>query len=108
MVEYKKYRYVADPNITQHGWLSIYSQDGDCLATQELWFEVDEYNLNRMETHECKPGQMIPQGDPRWYTHCQWCGQSIEGQSAAYYQGQWHVKGCYTHALEEMRRVYHD
>lgn len=93
-----KYRFVEDRAQEQHGWVEVYDEQGMLLAREEVWCTPSEYNVThnfaRMESHNCIPGQMIPSGDPRWYTHCQWCGLSVEGQETAYYQGQYHWN-CY-------------
>lgn len=83
----------------QHGWLSVYDEVGDLLATAERWYVVDEKALNRLQGHDCRPGQMIPLDDPRWYTHCQWCGKQVDPWKARYLSGQWH-RECYPNAKE--------
>jgi hypothetical protein len=38
----------------------------------------------------------IEMGDPRWMTHCQFCGEpAIPSNPFCYAGGQYHQKGCY-------------
>jgi hypothetical protein len=89
-------RYTFQSDGIDHGHLSVSNEQGDVLATVERHWTVSEHELRAMEAHECKPGQMIPLGDPRWYTHCQQCGKKIEDvKHDSYYRvGQYHRK-CY-------------
>lgn len=100
-----RYEFRKDEKITQHGWLDVYNAQGNLLATSEEWAIVNEFNLQRMTNHECKPGQMIPAGDPRWYTHCQWCGESVKGQETAYYAGQYHFPTCYEQGRKQQNEA---
>lgn len=86
----------------QHGWLSVYDDAGNLLATAEQWWIVSEQEIKRMKAHECKPGEMIPLGDPRWNSHCQWCGTAIEQTKSFYDRGQYHA-ACYQQMCSDRR-----
>lgn len=96
-------RYEFQSDGVQHGYLSVFDDNGNLLATVERWWEVKEEEIARMENHECRPGQMIPHGDPRWYTHCQWCGNAVAGEKTAYYSGQYHWR-CYDKHFDTIKR----
>lgn len=101
----------------QHGYLNVY-EGGELLATKEEWARLIEMGgepyLHRMaeQANARMPGEMIPLGDPRLYTHCQWYGKPVDReaeQTAAWDAGQWHTPGCYkvlTHPAKRRRENY--
>lgn len=78
-----------------HGWLLVFDEKGNLLAPpKEEWHIVPDYEIKRMENHECRPGQMIPPSDPRWYTHCQDCGKIIKDMRKSYIDHGQHHQQC--------------
>lgn len=96
-------RYEFRQDGVQHGWLSVFDAEGNLLGTVERHWTVEDKEIHTLESHECIPGQMIPMGDPRWYTYCQECGESVVGQETAYSVGQYHYPNCYQHELKRMQ-----
>lgn len=85
-----------------HGYLSLYEDNSAMpLATRETWYTVDEQHLARLTSHKPMPGQMIPLGDPRWYSHCQWCGHRVV--NGIYLAGQYH-RECYENVYRESKK----
>ena len=96
------YSYQYEPAGIQHGYIHLY-QDGTLLGTNEVYVSLvdmgGEPHLLHMaeQANAQEPGRMIPSGDPRWYTHCQWCGEPANRREFAYDSGQWHYPECYRH-----------
>lgn len=62
-----------------------------------------QFELKDWDWHIVVPGvidgwsnqKRFESGDPRLYTHCQACGESVEGQKAYWNYGQYHAGTCY-------------
>lgn len=90
------YKFIRDERefyCNWHGWLEVY-EDGVLIARKEQQYLMKEWEIAQLQSHEPKPGQMMPWGDPRWYTHCQQCGKEVDPQTAKYLEAQYHPE-CY-------------
>lgn len=88
-----------------HGMLTITDEQGRSFE-QEIWSEPTEEYLQRLAAMPRKPGQRFPSGDPRLYTHCQWCGETVDpyNEKTVWHYGQFHYERCYKPNREEIWR----
>jgi hypothetical protein len=70
------------------------------IPTSDL---LKRFELEDWDWHVVVPGVLpgwssekhFKSGDPRLYTHCQACGESVEGKKVAWDYGQYHIGKCY-------------
>jgi hypothetical protein len=87
-------------SVFTYGDVTSISKNPVEISTADL---LTRFELEDWDWHIVVPGviygwsseKRFESGDPKLYTRCQACGESVEGQKAAWDYGQYHIGGCY-------------